>query len=184
MSTMPIAPEMTLGFAMTRPVVNSATGLVVEDFRRCEFQTWDRIWALDGLRVATSDNLATRRFLQQELPAAEPLIFKDNADLDDLLKSRPVSFDALLMQAEEGAAWTIRYPHFNLVVPSPVRLVPFGCAARPGDTEVLNFFDAWLLNAKGDGTVHGLYRYWMLGELDEVRPPRWSVVGDILAWFK
>jgi len=183
MSTMPIAPEMTLRFAMTQPVLESGTGLVVEDFRRREFQSWHRIRALDGLRVATSDNLATRRFLQQELPAAEPVIFKDNAELDDLLKSRPVPFDALLMQAEEGAAWTIRYPHFNLVVPSPVRLVPFGYAVRPGDTELLNFFNAWLLNAKGDGTVQGLYRYWMLGELDEVRPPRWSVARDVLGWF-
>lgn len=183
MSTMPIAPELTLRFAMTQPVVESATGLVVEDFRRREFQSWDRIRALDGIRVATSDNLATQRFLQQELPAAEPVIFKDNAELDDLLKSRPVPFDVLLMQAEEGAAWTIRYPHFNLVVPSPVRLVPFGYAVRPGDTELLNFFNAWLLNSKGDGTVQGLYRYWMLGELDEVRPPRWSVARDVLGWF-
>jgi hypothetical protein len=36
---MPIAPEMTLCFAMTQPVVESATGLVVEDFRRREFQS-------------------------------------------------------------------------------------------------------------------------------------------------
>lgn len=78
MSLMPVAPEMTLRFAMTVPVVDSAVGLVVQDHRRREFQTWNAARALGGVRIAHSDNPASRRFLDQTLPRAEPLVFNDN----------------------------------------------------------------------------------------------------------
>jgi Na+/H+-dicarboxylate symporter/ABC-type amino acid transport substrate-binding protein len=184
MSLMPIVPEMTVRFATTLPVLESAAGLLVEDYRRRAFQTWDGIRALGNIRVATSENRATQQFLRQELPDAKPVIFKDTDDINELLKSDPLTFDALLLPAEEGAAWTIRFPRFNLVTPSPILLVPFGYALRPGDAELLNFLNAWLLNAKGNGTIDALYRYWMLGELDEIKPPRWSIAQDVLGWFR
>jgi Na+/H+-dicarboxylate symporter/ABC-type amino acid transport substrate-binding protein len=183
MSLMPIAPEMTLHFAMTAPVLESAVGLVVQDYRRRQFQTWDAIRRLGPIRIATSDNPVTRSFLQQTLPEAISVVFKDNAELDDLLKADPLQADALLMPAEEGAAWTIRYPRFNLVTPFPIRLVPFGYPVRLGDDRLLTFFNAWLVNALGDGTVSALYRHWMLGEIGTVRPPRWSIARDVLGWI-
>jgi len=183
MSLMPIIPEMTLHFAMTAPVMESAAGLVVEDHRRREFRTWDGIRALGQIRIATSENRASRQFLRTELPNAEPVIFKDNDEINKLLQANPVGFDAVLMPAEEGAAWTIRYPRFNLVTPSPILLLPFGYALRQGDTELLTFFNAWLLNARGNGTVDALYRYWMLGETHEARRPRWSIIRDVLGWL-
>ena len=103
--------------------------------------------------------------------------------MDDLLSANPLAFDALLMPAEEGAAWTIRFPRFNLVTPSPILIVPFAYAVQQGDDALLNFFNAWLLNARGDGTVDALYRYWMLGQVQETKPPRWSVVRDLLGWI-
>ena len=53
-----------------------------------------------------------------------------------------------------------------------------------GDTELLTFFNAWLLNVQGNGTVDTLYRYWMLGELGETQPPRWSIAHNLLGWFE
>lgn len=183
MSLLPIAPEMTLRFAMTAPVLESAVGLVVQDYRRRQFQTWDAIRRLGPIRIATADNPVTRSFLRQTLPAAIPVVFTDNAALDDLLKADPLQADALLMSVEEGAAWTIRYPRFNLVTPFPIRLVPFGYPGRLRDDRLLTFFNAWLINARGDGTVSALYRHWMLGEIGTARTPRWSIARDVLGWF-
>jgi ABC-type amino acid transport substrate-binding protein len=99
------------------------------------------------------------------------------------LAEQPPVFDALLMSAEEGAAWSIRFPRYTLVTPTPVLLAPFGYAAVPGDGQLLAFFDAWLQNARSAGIVDGLYRYWMLGEIDATRPPRWSIAHDVLGWL-
>ena len=184
MSLLPIVPEMTLHFAMTTPVLNSAVGLVVEDHRRRAFRTWEAIRDLGEIRIATSDHDATLRFLRENLPRAQPVIFADNEEIDALLGADPLAFDALLMSAEEGAAWTIRYPRFNLVTPSPILLAPFGYAVRQGDTALLTFFNAWLSNARGDGAVDALYRYWMLGEIAHTRPPRWSIARDVFGWFE
>jgi ABC-type amino acid transport substrate-binding protein len=87
------------------------------------------------------------------------------------------------MPAEDGAAWTIRHPRFSLVTLSPILLTPFAYSVQIGDTELLTFFNAWLLNVQGNGTIDTLYRYWMLGELGETRPPRWSIAHNLLGWF-
>ncbi len=183
MSLLPIAPESTRRVALTVPVFESAVGLIVEDHRRRSFQTWDGIRALGAIRIATLDERASANFLRQAVPEAEPAFFKDNEDLNDLLSEDPPSFDAVLKLAEEGAAWTIRYPRFNLATPSPALRVPLGYSVARGDDDLLTFFNAWLVNAQGVGTVDALYRYWMLGEIQRARPPRWSVARDVLGWL-
>jgi len=184
MSLLPLVPEMTLQFALTAPVMESAVGLVVEDHRRRQFQTWAGVVARQDLRIAVLDTPESALYLQQRLPAAHPILLGTNADVDALLAERPARFDALVKTAEEGAAWTIRHPRFSLVTPTPVLLVPLGYAAPRGDTEMQAFFDAWLRIARGEGTVDRLYRYWMLGEIAATRPPRWSVARDRLGWFE
>jgi hypothetical protein len=47
----------------------------------------------------------------------------------------------------------------------------------------LAFFDAWLEAARNAGIVDALYRYWMLGQIDATRPPRWSIARDVLGWL-
>ena len=45
---------------------------------------------------------------------------RGNDEIDVLLQTEPVGFDAVLMPAEEGVVWTIRYPRYDLVTPSPI----------------------------------------------------------------
>lgn len=182
-SLLPIAPETTLSFTLTQPVLSSAVGLVVEDWRRRGFRTWRGIREQGRLRIAVADTAAQARFLEQLLPQARQLRFSDNAELNTLLAKQPPAFDALLMPAEEGAAWSIRFPRYTLVTPTPLLLAPLGYAVTPGDAQLLAFFDAWLQNARSAGIVDGLYRYWMLGEIDATRPPRWSIARDVLGWL-
>ena len=183
MSLLPIAPETTLEFALTQPVLNGAVGLVVEDWRRRSFRTWRGIREQGELRIAVGDQGAQLRFLSQLLPDAQPVRFTDNAELNVLLAEEPPAFDALLMSAEEGAAWSIRFPRYTLVTPTPVLLAPFGYAVAPGDQGFLAFFDAWLQAVRSAGIVDGLYRFWMLGEIDATRPPRWSIARYVLGWL-
>jgi ABC-type amino acid transport substrate-binding protein len=68
MSLLPIAPETTLSFTLTRPVLEGAVGLLVEDWRRREFRTWRGIRAMEAPRIAVADAQAQLRFLSQLLP--------------------------------------------------------------------------------------------------------------------
>ena len=87
--------------------------------------------------------------------------------------------------AEEGAALTILYPSFNLVVPKPIVFFPVSFAVARGNNDLLIAFNAWLLAEKSEGAVDTLYRHWMLGEAAKAeKTPRWSVIRDVLGWVE
>ena len=183
MSLVPISPDLTRAVSLTESVLEVALAMIVSDHRRNEFATWAEIAEIDGLHVAISDSFVGRNWLARELPNATATVFRSKADLDSMLAAGAPGVDAVLAAGEEGAAWTIRYPKFNLVVPTPVRLLPFGYAVDRRDHELLLYLDTWLVNAKIDGTIDQLYRYWMLGEVKESQPPRWSVIRNVLGWI-
>lgn len=183
MSLMPIAPELTVLAAMTSPVRNMPIGLIVPDYRRQEFRTWDRVRDMDDFRVMVTDMPAITALLKRTLPNAIPIIYQDKQELDQELSAGLPDADAVLAAAEEGAVRTILHPQFNLVTPTPPRLFPFGYAVARGNSDLLLYLDTWLLNAAGDGMIDTLYRYWMLGEIAKTQPPRWSIIRNVLGWI-
>jgi ABC-type amino acid transport substrate-binding protein len=69
------------------------------------------------------------------------------------------------------------------VVPKPTYFLPVSYSVAPSNTNLLQALNAWMLAEKAKGTVDALYKYWMLGEAEsERRPPRWSVIRDVLHW--
>ena len=70
------------------------------------------------------------------------------------------------------------------MVPTPVRLAHFGYAVDRRDQDLRLYLDTWLASRRLDGTIDELYRYWMLGEVGETQPPRWSVIRDVLGWVE
>jgi Na+/H+-dicarboxylate symporter len=182
MSLLPITPELTERVALTSPVLKSALGMVVADHLREQFQTWADIRKMKRIRIAVSDTPAVMNFLAGKLPNGIAVVYQDKKELDHMLASGLTDADAVLMAAEEGAAWTILHPQFHLVTPSPTLLFPFGYAVARGDGQLLQYLNTWLLNAEGDGTIDELYRYWMLGEVKQTLPPRWSIIRNVLGW--
>jgi ABC-type amino acid transport substrate-binding protein len=52
-----------------------------------------------------------------------------------------------------------------------------------GNQSLAQTLDAWIIEEKAKGTVDALYRYWMLGDAARsAKPPRWSVIRDVLHW--
>jgi len=179
----PITPAQTDVFGMTTPVLNAPVGMIVQDYLRDDFRTWADIRKLKGLRIAVSDNPTSLGFLKRLIPTATAVPYKDAPELEQLLATGAPGVDAVGMFAEEAAAWTILYPRFSFVPPTPPVFVPTGYAVARGDTDLLLYLNTWLLSAKLDGTIDSLYRYWMLGQVEATQPPRWSVVHDVLGWL-
>jgi len=100
-----------------------------------------------------------------------------------ILESASEDVDAIIDMAEEAAAWTVLYPSFSLVVPKPTTFVPVAYAVASENSRLLTALNAWLLAEKSSGTIDALYSHWMLGEAAKTeRPPRWSVIRDVLEW--
>jgi ABC-type amino acid transport substrate-binding protein len=85
--------------------------------------------------------------------------------------------------AEEGGAWTLLYPAFTVIVPQPAVRIPVAYAFARDNEELLISTNAWLQTEISKGTIDQLYNYWMLGgAIQQKRPPRWSVIRDVLHW--
>jgi ABC-type amino acid transport substrate-binding protein len=103
----------------------------------------------------------------------------------ELLASGTDDIDAIADIAEEGAAQTLLYPRFNLVVPKPAIFFHLSYAVARGNDDLLESFNTWLMAEQSDGTVDNLYQHWALGGAAEVKKaPRWSVISNILGWVE
>lgn len=184
MRTLPITTRKTEIFTLTNPVYRSSIGLIVRDHRREEFRTWTGIRELgDSVRLAFEDNPASRERFRSHFPEAQMAIITDMQDQRRLLESGAEGVDGIFDMSEEAAAWTVLYPSFALVVPRPTRFIPVAYAVAKENDRLLAAVNAWLIIEEAEGNIDALYAHWMLGEAAKAeRPPRWSVIRNVLGW--
>jgi ABC-type amino acid transport substrate-binding protein len=104
-------------------------------------------------------------------------------DATPLLTSQRREFDAIVMPAERGSAWTLIYPQFTVVVPEPgIVKVPLAYPIAGRDEPLADFINAWIELKRKDGTIDSLYKYWILGQNATPRQPRWSIMRNVLGW--
>jgi ABC-type amino acid transport substrate-binding protein len=49
-------------------------------------------------------------------------------------------------------------------------------------SELARLIDTWIDLKRYDGTIQQNFDYWILGLDAEERPPRWSVLRNVLGW--
>jgi ABC-type amino acid transport substrate-binding protein len=87
------------------------------------------------------------------------------------------------MLAEAGAAWSILYPAYSVVVPQPGAIAaPVGVGMRRGDAELAGVVNDWLVIQRSAGTLRQVRDYWVLGHGAQKTRPRWSIRRDVLGW--
>lgn len=153
--------------------------LAVPDHARQEFSSLTELVARDRLRIGVFPAVRYQRDLRRYLP---------NAELDSISSPRPffqgeLDVDAILLSAEEAAAWTLVYPNYSVAVPFTEWGLPLAGAMDVSPSTLHGYVDAWMELARQDGTVDRYFSYWILGEDPPGRRvPRWSVVRDVLGW--
>lgn len=155
--------------------------LVVKDHRRKEFATLERIKRINGLRIGIyGDERYFATELENRLPKAKVV---DITSIPDFFEHNRDDVDALLFAAEPGAAWTLLYPDYSVVIPKPdIAALPLGYPIAKGDQEMVNFLNRWIDMKKKDKTIEKLYNYWILGQGSIEKKPRWSIIRNVLHW--
>ena len=161
------------------PYMHITAALAVPDHLRHEFSSLDHLHARESLRIGVFPAVRYQRDLHRYLP---------NAEAVDMTSARPffrgeVDVDAVLLSAEESAAWTLAYPDYSVAVPFADWRAPVGAAMDIRPSTLHSFVDAWLQLAAQDGTVDRYFSYWVMGEDPPGRRvPRWSIVRNVLGW--
>lgn len=183
-STMAISPRRMEVFTMTIPVYTASVGIIVPDHLRHAFQSWDALRERGtSLRIAVPANPEAMEFARSMLSQATLVPLSGLGDQRKLLESESPEVDAIAELSEEGAAWTLLYPRFNLVVPKPTVFTAQGFGVARGNPSLAQMLNAWIIEEKARGTVDALYRYWLLGAAAKsTKLPRWSVIRDVLHW--
>jgi len=183
-STMAISARRLEAFTLTVPVYTSSVGFIVPDHLRHAFQSWDALRERGALlRIGVPGNPEAIAFARSMLPQAVLVPLSGLGAQRKVFESGFPEVDAIGDLSEEGAAWTLLYPRFTLVVTKPTVFTPQGFGVARGNQSLAQTLDAWIIEEKAKGTVDTVYRYWMLGDAARsVKPPRWSIIRNVLHW--
>jgi len=169
--------------AFSTPYMEATLCFIVRDYRRAEFATREAVQSIPKLKIGIP-HLADYFFpkLKAYLPQAD-IIQVDS--IEEYFETNPNQLDALLIEAEGGSAWTLRYPQFKVVVPKPdVSKIPIAYPVAGRDREFADFLSHWITLKKNSLEYPMLYDHWILGLDAEPKHPRWSIVRNVLGWVE
>ncbi len=171
-----LAREQTI----SAPYTDVTLGLLVEDHRRKEFKSIDQLQRNTGNSFAVLNSPSLERSLRLALPG---LKFSSIDSPRNFLRGEMEEIDALIMPAEAASAWTLIYPDFTAIVPTPsARQIPMVFALPDTDDSFRLYINSWLGLVKSLGIDDLAYKHWILGLDVTEREPRWSVIRDVLHW--
>jgi Na+/H+-dicarboxylate symporter len=162
--------------------LDETLAFVVSDYRRRDFEEWEKVRSLKNIRIAVPEISAFIVKLRSLVPGAELVTYRKAADL---FGDRSKEFDAILLPAERGSVWTLLYPQYTVVVPQPrVTKIPLAYVVARHDQALANMVNTWIELKKRDGTIAALYDYWILGRNAAPKEPRWSIMRNVLHWVE
>jgi proton glutamate symport protein len=182
------------------PYMEVTNALVVPDYRRHHYgslqQLVEELKSGQPLRVALiagstslesgrSDSMLGRGWgAVRTSGVAEKIQSVELASAREFFERQPPVADILVINAEAGSAWTLKYPQFSVVKPTGLdtRTPLYYYVAEP--SKFREFMGSWQKLKRHDGTTNQLYQYWILGEDDSNSTPRWCILRDVLHWIE
>jgi Na+/H+-dicarboxylate symporter/ABC-type amino acid transport substrate-binding protein len=157
---------------------------IVPNHRRDDFMTWDSVRAQGDIAVAIPVFQSLESEMSKRIPQATATRLGSLEEQYRYFESGGEGADAFLDAAEEGAAWTVLYPSFTVVVPRPVVRLPVAYLVSPDSPSLLRAMNEWLKIERATGDIDEIYDYWIEGNTGQNKPPRWSIVRDVLGWIE
>jgi len=179
MSSISINAERMREIDYSIPYMQLHLGFVVPDYMRKQFHSKADMMKLGPLHVVDMTGSAYIPLLKAYMPSVK---ISETDRLEDFFEGKTGAV-ALLSSAEQGAALTLLYPFYKVVIPEePIGDDFMAYPIARGNSEFLNFVNTWLTTAKLSDKAQNEYNYWILGKDPKLVKPRWSVMRDVLHW--
>jgi Na+/H+-dicarboxylate symporter/ABC-type amino acid transport substrate-binding protein len=180
MSCIASLPDRYMKASFSRAYIDLTLAFIVRDHERQLYSDIAALQAEPDLTIALVSSHYFEPRIRSLLPDAN-IVFLEAAE--DFFSGPGSGADALLLSAEEGAAYSYRYPQYTVVRARDGDIrIPAAYAVPKGDIETMEFVSNWVYLKQKDGTVDRLYDYWMLGGASKTREPRWSIISNVLGW--
>jgi Na+/H+-dicarboxylate symporter len=173
-----ITPARALSVDFSQAYLRHNLGFIIPDQSRKQFASVQQLRKKENLRIGFPVAEYYAAPLKNLFPNAELV---EMTSPRDFLRGETDNIDAVAFSVEWGSAWTLLYPNFAAVIPEGMRMVvPMGIGLPLGQFEMKRFIDTWLSLKADNGFHDDLYNYWILGQARGERPPRWSILNDVL----
>jgi Na+/H+-dicarboxylate symporter/ABC-type amino acid transport substrate-binding protein len=163
----------------TSPVIELNRALVLPDHKLKQFKNLEQIKMMKGVTVAYAEHDDKINAIKDSLPNIQ---FEEITAYKRFFKQKEGQYDALVISAQAGAAWTLFYPDYGVLLLDKHARYPVAYAVAWKNTELLRFVDNWLKLRKVDGSQDKAYNYWVLGQNLQATTQRWSIINDVLNW--
>jgi ABC-type amino acid transport substrate-binding protein len=174
-----LTPNRAADFATSEPYVEETLAIVTPDHRRGEFHSWQAIHDMGTVRLGVQNLPYYVNAIRRLLPEAELSVIPDTRELID--PNAP--YDAYVLPAERGSVLTMLNPRFSVVVPEGATIrMPLAYPLAGHDPSWIRFVNTWIGLKKGEGLVDSLYAHWIMGRGAKRKPPRWSIIRNVLHW--
>ncbi|WP_075602660.1 cation:dicarboxylate symporter family transporter [Saccharicrinis aurantiacus] len=160
--------------------LNQTLAFIVPDYNRKLFGNSESLNKKDSLKIVSANPYLTAK-LSTAMPNGEVL---NVASPRQFFKGNHPDADALLFSAEAGAAWTLIYPYYQVVVPQPnIVTIPNAYPIPQNDSSWKEYVDTWIELKSKDGTIDKLFKHWVEGQGAEIKEKRWCIAHDVLGWL-
>ena len=181
MGAVAVTPDLYREAGFTDIYLALHVAAVVRDEDSASYKTMQSIEELKGKRIAVEEGSYYARALRRVVPNMTVVEIDDPMDFF----KRPGVADALFTSAEEGSAYTLMHPRFQVVEPQVKNQQVFlAYPVAKGQGEWTSFLNNWLTIEKRTGRALDDYEYWVRGKNAVPQQPRWSVVRDVLRWVR
>ena len=86
------------------------------------------------------------------------------------VRGTTLGFDAVVLTAERGSAWTLLHPQYSVTMPMPHPIkVPLAYPIAAHDEGLAKLVNTWIELKQKDGTIDALFAHWIRGA-----PPRYA----------
>ncbi|WP_462163234.1 cation:dicarboxylate symporter family transporter [Pseudoalteromonas xiamenensis] len=156
-------------------VMTLQLALVAKDHELKRFAKREDVLNHKELKLAHVEYGALLSKIKNSYPQVKPVSIPNIKAYFD----HPEKYDALVVSAEAGFAWSMFYPEFGVIVPKGAeRHYPIGLAVARYNQDLLSYINGWLEIQKANGTVSNTYNYWILGQNSQTRVKRWSLIDE------
>jgi Na+/H+-dicarboxylate symporter/ABC-type amino acid transport substrate-binding protein len=182
MSGVAVTTDRASRTLLSNAYLDETLAFVVPDASRERFTTWDSIRAQHAILLAVPN---VPYYIEKLRVLAPEARIQPITDIAATFAAPPSGISAIALPAERGSAWTLMYPAYSVVVPEPGMVkIPLAYPIARHDQAFAAFMNTWIDLKRKDGTFDALYRYWILGQDQGARKPRWSIIRDVLHWVE
>lgn len=179
MSGLQMTVDLMQQMNFTDPVLDLTRSLVVLDYRVKEFDSFEDIMSAGSVTVAYVE---AEKLIEKVKPIFPHINFVPISQYKQFFKQKPGTYDALLISAEAGSAWTLFYPEYGVAVYNRNARYPAAYGVAWKNTDLLRYLNNWLKLKRVDGSIDKAYSYWILGKGASEKEPRWSILKNVIGW--